>query len=347
MACQPRIPLWLSCPGWDGGTCGCPVASTAPTSGRPRPCREWWSPAPWSHCPCLQHGTWLPFLAVVSKGEGISCRMADDPLRACPENKPSSARRELGVGEWSAAGAAVGGSLSGPGAASRPALPTVSRNAGAVVTDAGMLWQCSNWARGPRHLLSPQRSGRAVGVQPVCCSSGSAGWHCGTVAVPVQGHVVGITARLRRWPLGNQVSIWPRSGPGFPIPALISGIARYYSYHNNIPVPGSPLRCYDPAAGRMGRAGRRPLQRSVPLLSHGFTWAAHGPPISEWGWAQTPTEPGCGRDCRLPGSHLVQVPTSRLSCPHGSGPVPPECPGGTKQAKGWAWGQGRMAPSPA
>lgn len=122
-----------------------------------------------------------------------------------------------------------------------PQQPGVAR---AVVTHPGVLWQCSTWPQGPRHPLSPPQSCRAAGVppvQPVCCSSCSTGRHCGMVLVPARGHVVRIMARLRRWPLGNQVSIWPRSGPGFPIPALISGMARYYSYHNNVPVLGSPL----------------------------------------------------------------------------------------------------------
>lgn len=71
-----------------------------------------------------------------------------------------------------------------------------------------------------------------------CCRGadllgGSWGWSCAGT-----GTRGGITARLRPWPLGNQVSIWPRSGPSFPIPALIRGIARYYSFHNNVPVRG-------------------------------------------------------------------------------------------------------------
>lgn len=182
---------------------------------------------------------WLPFLAVILKGEGISCRTAGDSSRAWPENKPSSARRELAASEGSARAASSSGgrgqgSLLGSRAASLPAASRPSRDALAML----------HLGRGSTTPLSPWQSSRAVGVQPVQpvrCSSCSTGWHRGTVLVPVPGHMLGITARLRWWPLGNQDSIWPCSGPGFPIPALISGIARYYSYHNNVPVPGSLL----------------------------------------------------------------------------------------------------------
>lgn len=163
----------------------------------------------------------------------------------------------------------------------------------------------------PTPLVSPAEHpchGRAAGAAgPLLFLQ-----RCGTVPVLVHGHVVGITARLRRWPLGNQVSIWPRSGPGFPISALISGIARYYSYHNNVPVPGSPPHCCNPAAGRVGRAGRWSLPRSVPQLCHGCTGATQGPPywsgdghrpMQSWGAKGTVTsqaatlsgcpQPGC------------------------------------------------------
>lgn len=109
----------------------------------------------------------------------------------------------------------------------------------------------------PAPLFSLQNSRGWVCSHRSCCAAlVTAKWRgMGTGLVPVRGHVVGITARLRRWPLGNQVSIWPRSGSGFPIPALISGIARYYSYHNNGPVLGSHHACRGPVEGRVGGAG--------------------------------------------------------------------------------------------
>lgn len=68
----------------------------------------------------------------------------------------------------------------------------------------------------------------------------------------------------------------------------------------------------------MGRAGWWPLPCSIPLLGSGCAWATwgpSGPPQPEQGRAWTPAEPGCGGDRHLRSSRLVQVPTSRLSCP--------------------------------
>lgn len=81
----------------------------------------------------------------------------------------------------------------------------------------------------------------------------------GTGPGTARGHVAGITARLRQWPLGNQVSIWPCSGPGFPISALISGIARYYRYHNDILCRGI---CH--ALEVLQREGGCPLKPGAP-----------------------------------------------------------------------------------
>lgn len=156
---------------------------------------------------------------------------------AGPENKPGSAIRELPVAE----------APRGAGAASGRALPAGSQAVRAGSAQLGV----------PSTPFFP--AGQPwVGVQPpqLCAALVAAKWRgMGTGLVPVRGHVVGITARLRRWPLGNQVSIWPRSGSGFPIPALISGIARYYSYHNNGPVLGSHHACRGPVEGRVGGAG--------------------------------------------------------------------------------------------
>lgn len=144
----------------------------------------------------------------------------------------------------------------------------------------------------------------------------------------------GITARLRRWPLGNQVSIWPRSGPSFPIPALIRGIARYYSFHNNIPLRG--LR-RDPAMGRVGEWVGGPGHAVSPCCAV----TACGSPRAPHTWgrqAQTPAGPGCRGDCQIPAS-------SKCPCPACS--VPTEHPGGTQPANSWGWGQGWMALSQA
>jgi len=195
-----------------------------------------------------------------------------------------------------------------------------------------MLWQCSAWAWGPQHLLSPQQSGRAVGA----ASSLLFLWDG-----------AGASARARGGDYGQAETVAIRESglhlaplrPSFPIPALISGIARYYSYHNNVPMPGSPPCCREPALGRMERAGQWPQPRSVPLPCHGCIWAPR-PPIPEQGWAQTPAEPGCGGDRHLPASRLVQVPPSGLSCA-------PRTSRGSRPANGWGWGQGWVALSPA
>lgn len=92
------------------GIRGSPAAGTTPTTGRAHPCRERWSSAPRSHRLCLRHGMWLLFLAIISKGDGISCRTAGGSPRAWPENKPSSARQELAAGEGSARAASSSGS---------------------------------------------------------------------------------------------------------------------------------------------------------------------------------------------------------------------------------------------
>lgn len=229
------------------------------------------------------------------------------------EGSARAASRSGSRGGW--------GGLLGPWAALHcPQHPGVAR---AVVTHPGVLWQCSTWPRGPQHPLSPPQSCRAAGVlpvQPVRCSSCSTGRHCGTVPVPARGHVVRIMARQRRWPLGNQVSIWPRSGPGFPIPALISGMARYYSYHNNIPVLGSPLRLLQSGSGEdedgesqtVALATQQPP--ALPWLCVGHPKPLRTPPPKQ-GWAQNPAELGYRQDHHLPGSCLVQVPMSWLSCP--------------------------------
>jgi len=166
---------------------------------------------------------------------------------------PGSARRELGVGEGSArvgtssgCRAGCGGGLcwgrglppgqhcpqhpgvlglqAPPGCG--PVQPAVGDPASAggldwvthrgpcqpwTVCDSVILWCSGNVPLGlgvPSTSWAPSRAAVPSG-QPARCSS------CGTVLVPAHGHVVGITARLRRWPLGNQVSIWPRSVPAF------------------------------------------------------------------------------------------------------------------------------------
>lgn len=136
----------------------------------------------------------------------------------------------------------------------------------------------------PAPLFSLQNSRGGVCSRRSCCAAlVAAKWRgMGTGLVPVRGHVVGIMARLRRWPLGNQVSIWPRSGSGFPIPALISGIARYYSYHNNGPVLGSHRACRGPVEGRVGGAGgcRGPQCSLLPrALPRGPPSSRHQEPL--------------------------------------------------------------------
>lgn len=145
---------------------------------------------------------------------------------------------------------AVGGGLGGvsAGAMGCPGFQ-------GMVTHPRMPWQCSTGA------LEPLRHRGAVSAADLLLLGSVAG--AGAGAAAGTGTRGGITARLRPWPLGNQVSIWPRSGPSFPIPALIRGIARYYSFHNNIPVQGL---CCDPAMGRVVGMIWGPWLCSVPLL---------------------------------------------------------------------------------
>lgn len=278
-----RVSAWHPCvcqpAWWDGRTCSCLLAGTVPAGSRGHQPHG----ATASAC-SIGHGSgfWPSFQREVGlAAEWLA--ILQEPGRKINRALQGESWRWAKGWPGLPAALAAGAAWRVPwAAASRPALPAASRGAGAVVTHPGMLWQCSAWARGPRHLLSPRQSGRATGaqlVQPVRCSSCSVGWHCAMVLVPVHGHVVGIMARLRRWPLGNQVSIWPHSGSGFPILALISGIARYYSYHNNIPVPGSPLRLLRSGGGEDGGSGsvalatRRPL--ALPWLHVGCPAPPH------------------------------------------------------------------------